>query len=326
MLLRSMVMAPTSRVSRARCPLAEMSIFSLMFAPLNWSVSLPSPPSTDVAAVAGIPDEGVVAGAELSGVVAAAAVDRVIAVAADQRVGAVATGDGVVAGAAVEGERDEAGEAIARGDDVVAAIGVDHEILGGADIERERSGADAIEAHARAVGRDGELLGAVAAIDLGGVVAVAAFHQVGAVAGIPDHAVVAGFAEHLVVAGAAGERVVAGAAEQQIVAALAEQDVVAGLAEQQVVARAAGEDVVARAAEQLGGGQRAVGLVERDHVVAAVAEHLDQGWCWRRSAVPPSDGDGTAVDQNVSGRIAAGYDVVVGGVAEYRKEAGVGKC
>ena len=269
-----------------------------------------------VAAVAGIPDEGVVAGAELSVVVAAAAVDQIIAVPADQRIGAVTTSDGVVAGAAVEGERDEAGEAIARSDDVIAAIGVDHEILGGADIEREGSGADAIEANARAIGRDGEHLGAVAAIDLGGVVAVAAFHQIGSLTGIPDHAVIAGFAEHLVVADATGERVVAGASEQHIVAALAEQDVVAGTAEQQVIARAAGEDVVARATEQLRSGQRAIGLIERDRVVAAGSKHLDQGCVGdRRSSA--RDGDGTAVNQDSARRIAAHYDAVVGVVVGY---------
>ena len=94
------------------------------------------------------------------------------------------------------------------------------------------AGLSAIEAHAAAVGGDREHFGAVAAVDLGGVDAVAAFDQVGAVARVPDHAVVAGLAEHLVVAGAAGQRVVAVAAEQQIVAALAEQGVVAGAAEQ----------------------------------------------------------------------------------------------
>ena len=98
-----------------------------------------------------------------------------------------------------------------------------------------------------------------------------------AVARVPDHPVVAGLAEDLVVAGAAGQSVVAVAAEEQIVAALAEQDVVAGLAEEQVVARAAGERVVAVAAEEVRGRQRAVGLVERDRVVAAQAEDLDRG-------------------------------------------------
>ena len=243
-----------------------------------------------VAAVARIPDEGVVAGAEEGRVVAAAAVDDVVAVAAEQHVVAVAAGDGVVAGAAVDGELDQGGEAVAGGDDVVAAIGVDDEIFGGADVEGERRRADAVEAHARAVGGDGEGLGAVAAVDLGGVGAVAALDEVGVVARIPDHAVVAGLAEHLVVAVAAGQRVVAGAAEQQVVAALAEQGVVARLAEQQVVARAAGQRVVAGAAEQLRGGQRAVGFVERDHVVAALAEHLDQARCWRRSACRPTIG------------------------------------
>ena len=45
-LLRSIVMLATSRVNRTRLPLAEMSIFSLMLAPLNSSVSLPAWPST----------------------------------------------------------------------------------------------------------------------------------------------------------------------------------------------------------------------------------------------------------------------------------------
>ena len=92
---------------------------------------------------------------------------------------------------------------------VVAAVHVDDELLGGADVDRERRGIEAIEAHARAVGGDGEDLGAVAAVDLGGVGAGAAFHQVAVVARIPDHAVVAGLAEHLVVAVAAGQDVVA---------------------------------------------------------------------------------------------------------------------
>ena len=119
-------------------------------------------------------------------------------------------------------------------------LALSDEVLGGADVEAEGRGVDAVEAHARAVGRDGEGLGAVAAVDLGGVDAVAALDEVAVVARVPDHAVVAGLAEHLVVAGAAGQHVVAVAAEQQVVAALAEQRVVAGLAEELVGARAAG--------------------------------------------------------------------------------------
>ena len=160
-----------------------------------------------------------------------------------------------------------------------------------------------------------KVFGAVAAIDLGGVDAVAAFHEVGAVARIPDHAVVAGLAEHLVVAGAADQRVVAIAAEQQIVAALAEQDVVARPPNSMIVAGAAGQRVVAGAAEQLGGGQRAVGFVERDRVVAAwpntwIMAVLATVGCAAR------DWHGAAVDENVTGRIAAGDDGVVEAVVE----------
>ena len=100
------------------------------------------------------------------------------------------------------------------------------------------------------------------------------------------------------------------AAEQQVDAALAEQRVVAGLAEELVVARAAGEDVVAGAAEQVRRGQRAVGLVERDRVVAAQAEDLDQrGVGDRRRAA--DDGDRAAVDEDLAGRVAADRDRVV---------------
>ena len=94
--------------------------------------------------------------------------------------------------------------------------------------------------------------------------------------GFQIDAVVAGLAEGLVVAGAAGEDVVAVAAEEQVGAALAEQRVVAGLAEELVRARAAGQRVVAAPPNRWARGQRAVGLVERDGVVAAQSEHLDQ--------------------------------------------------
>ena len=131
-------------------------------------------------------------------------------------------------------------------------------------------------------------LGAVAAVDLDGVGAVAAFVQVGAFAGVPDHAVVAGLAEDLVVAGAAGQRVVAVAAEEQVVAALAEQGVVAGLAEELVVAGAAGEHVVAVAAEQVGRRQGAVGLVQRDACRCRPGRTPGSGSCWRPSRCRPS--------------------------------------
>ena len=140
-----------------------MSIVSAMLAPLNWSVSVPAWPFDRVAAVARVPDERVVAGAELGKVIAAAAGDGVVAVAAEQHVVAVAAGDGVVAGAAVDGELDEGGEAVSGDEGVVAAVHVNHEVLGGADVEKERSRGSTVEAHAGAVGRDGERFGPVAA-------------------------------------------------------------------------------------------------------------------------------------------------------------------
>ena len=57
-----------------RLPLAEMSMFSLMLAPLNTIVSLPRLPSTVSLPSPGSQLEGVVAGAQQRDVVAAAAV------------------------------------------------------------------------------------------------------------------------------------------------------------------------------------------------------------------------------------------------------------
>jgi hypothetical protein len=58
----------------------------------------------NVAAVAGIPDEGVIAGAHQRRVGAAVAVDRVVPVAAERALGSGSTRQGVVPGAAVERE------------------------------------------------------------------------------------------------------------------------------------------------------------------------------------------------------------------------------
>ena len=65
-----------------------------------------------------------------------------------------------------------------------------------------------------------------------------------------------------------------------------EQGVVAGLPEQQVAGRAAGEGVVAGAAEQVGSGQRAVGFVEAEHVVAGEPEDSELG-VFATVGVPP---------------------------------------
>ena len=78
-----------------------------------------------VAAVAGIPLEGVVAGAELGGVGADVAVDEVVARVADEGLGAVAADERVVAGAAVDGDVLQGGRRVLDADRVVAAAGVD---------------------------------------------------------------------------------------------------------------------------------------------------------------------------------------------------------
>src|SRR4029077_20212160 len=170
---------------------------------------------------------------------------------------------------------------------------------------------------------DGEIFGAVAAVDLGGVDAVAALHEVGALARVPDHAVVPGLAEHLVVAGTADQRVVAVATEQLIITALAKQRVVSALPEEQVISRAAGQGVVAVAAEKLRGRHWAVDFVDRDRVIATLAEQLDEiGIGDGRGAT--NNRNGAAVDQDVSGHIAASRDVVAGGVTKHRQHARAG--
>src|SRR5262249_49701599 len=83
----------------------------------------------DVVAVARIPNERVVPGAELGNVVAAATDHRVAAVAADQQVGALAAGNGVVAGAAVDDEPDNARLQGAGIDRIVAGATVDDELV-----------------------------------------------------------------------------------------------------------------------------------------------------------------------------------------------------
>ena len=227
-------------------------MFSSTLAPLNSSVSMPSWPST-----VSLPSPG--SHWKMSSPAPSNATSlpcwpsmKSLPSPPSSSVGAVAAEDRVVAGAAVDGDADEGGQVAGGAETVVAAVHVDDEILGGADVEAERRGIEPVEAHARAVGGDGEVLGAVAAVDLGGVDAGAALEQVGVVARVPDHAVVAALAEHLVVAVAAGQRVVAGAAEQKVVAALAEQGVVAGLAEQLSPPEPPVMRVVAGAAEQVG--------------------------------------------------------------------------
>ena len=316
-------MLPRLRVNRARPPLAESAKISIPRAAVEQQRVDAVLALDHVAAVAGIPLEHVVAGAEERDVVALLAVDEVVAVAAEDEVGAVGAEKGIVARAAVDRHFDECGQIASGTEAVVAAIRVDHEVFARPDVDAERRGIEPVEAHAGTVGGRGEDLRAVAAIDLDGVGTVAAFVQIGVVARVPDHAVVAAFAEHLVVGIAAGQGVVVAAAEQKIEASLAEEGVVAALTEELIVARAAGEGVVAVAAEEVGARQRPVAFVERDRVVPAQAEPLDQAGIGHRGGAALDD-HRAAVDENGAGGIAADRDRIVEGVAEYRQQAASG--
>jgi multidrug efflux pump subunit AcrB len=230
---------------------------------------------------------------------------------------------GLTAGDVVRAIREQNVQVAAGGNHVVPAARVDHEFLGGTDIEAEGRRVDTIGAHARAIGGDGEDFRAIAAVDLRGVDAGAALEQVAVVAWIPDHAVIAGFTENLVVTVAAGQRVVAGTTEQKIGAAAADEHVVAALAEQKIRARTAGDRVVAGAAEQLRGGQRAVRLVERERVVAAQAEALHQTGIGD-GRLAAQDRDRATIDQDVFGCIGAEGDRVIEGVADRIQQTSVG--
>src|SRR5262245_22580813 len=274
-----------------------------------------------IAAVAWIPLEGVIARAEEGAVVALLAVDEIVAVAAEEGIGAVSTENGVVAGAAVDGHADEARKVARGAEAVIAAVHVEDEVFGRADIDAEGAGRDSVEPHARTVGGEGEGLVAVAAIDLGGIDAIAALEQIGVIARIPDHAVVASLAEDLIVAIAAGQHVIAGPTEEEVVSTLAEESVVATLAEEHISARAAGQRVVAGTPKQVGSRQRAVRLIKRDHVVTPLTKHLYQAGIGDRWSAALHR-NGTTVDENVARRIAAECDRIVQIVAEHREHLG----
>ena len=167
-------------------------------------------------------------------------------------------------------------------------------------------------ADARAVGRRGELLGAVAAVDLDRVGAVAALVEVGVVAGVPDHPVVAGLAEDLVVGVAAGQGVVVGAAEQEVEAALAEQRVVAGLAEELVAAGAAGERRRCRR-RRTGWPSGSAPLTSLSVIVSLPPR--PKTWIsdvLATVAVPPTTATAPPLTRILPGSVAADRDVVVG--------------
>ena len=111
-----MTMLPMLRVNRTRPPLAD-DVEDLGGAVAVEQHRVGAVLAFDgVAAVARIPLEGVVAGAEKGHVVALLAVDEVVAVAAEQEVDSVAAEDRVVAGTAVDGDRDERGQVAGGGE------------------------------------------------------------------------------------------------------------------------------------------------------------------------------------------------------------------
>src|SRR5260370_10983837 len=102
------------------------------------------------------------------------------------------------------------------------------------------------------------------------------------------------------------------------VAAFPGGGVVAGATEQLLGARTDGQRVVADSAEQLGGGQRAVRLVERNRIVAALAEHLDRGRVGD-GGLTAIDGHGAAVHKKLSSRVTTSHDGVIDAVTYFGK-------
>src|SRR4029079_10559002 len=124
---------------------------------------------------------------------------EVVAGAAHQSVVAVATRDRVIAGAAVNGDPDEGCKVSSGGEAVVTALGVEGQVLRGADVDAERRWVYPVEADVRPVGGGRELLSTIATVDLGGVDTRTALVEVGVISGIPYRAVVAVLSERTVV-------------------------------------------------------------------------------------------------------------------------------
>src|SRR4029077_3372847 len=110
-----------------------------------------------VAAVAGIPDEGIVAGTKGGHVIAATANNGVVA---------GATGNGVVAVAAVDGEVDLAGMQPGSVDGVVTGASVDHKrVVGGLGVVDRHLRGQSVDDDRRAAAGDADVVVAGGAID-----------------------------------------------------------------------------------------------------------------------------------------------------------------
>ena len=219
---------------------------------------------------------------------------------------------------------DQGGEAIAGREGIVAAIGIDDQVLGGSDVQAEGGGTDAVEPDPGAVGGGRECFGAIAAVDLDGVVpgtpSLRSLPSPGfqIIRSSPDWPKTWSSPEPPISVSLPSPP------NSRSCAALAQEGVVARLAKEHVVAAAAGEGVVAGAAEEVRLGQGTVALVKGDGVIAGKAEHLDQtrvgdGGC------PAPDLHGAAVDQDRAGSVAADDDRIIVGIAEDGQQPGGGR-
>ena len=173
MLSVSMVMAAMLRVRRRRLPLAVSSICSAALEPLKSSVSLPAWPSTVSLPSPGSHWKWSSPAAEEGGVGSDVAVDVVVAFAAVEGVCSVAAAEVVVAVAALQGECGDGGEAVLAGDRVVAVEAGDDQAFDGW-VDEDGCGAGCEDGCFGGVACDADLVGLVAAVVAGGVLAVAA--------------------------------------------------------------------------------------------------------------------------------------------------------
>src|SRR3954451_2847723 len=135
-------------------------------------------PFDGVAAVAGVPLEGVGAGAELGGVGADVAVDVVVAGPGEEGVAAAAAGDRVIAVAAVDREVGQRADAVLAGDRVGAAQSLDEEFLDGLVVQGLSAGGEGRDRVAEVAGEADGVIGVGPRVGRG-VLAIAPVHDDG---------------------------------------------------------------------------------------------------------------------------------------------------
>jgi len=123
-----------------------------------------------------------------------------------------------VAAAAVNGDLNQGGQVPRATERVISAVGFQDEALAAAEVEEERSGTEAVEADACAVGGYSAFLGAIVATDLDGVEPADVLNEIRVVAGFPDEVVIAGAHKHVIVPGSAVVGLRATAPQQRVIA------------------------------------------------------------------------------------------------------------